>query len=98
MFDLVELLPKLNVGQDQELNRFAEEIRNRLCGYSAHELKQSDSLRVATATDAATLLRQMDAVTRHREQVAATPQLNPQPSADAIYSHMADYMTEPVTA
>ena len=30
VFDLVDLLPQLNVGQDQELNRFAAEIRNRL--------------------------------------------------------------------
>ena len=96
VFDLVEILPKLNVGQDKELNRFAEEIRNRLCSYSAHELKQSDSLRAATATDAATLLRQMDAVTRQREQATASSPLNPEPSAvDSIYSHMADYM-EPV--
>jgi hypothetical protein len=33
VFDLVDLLPQLNVGQDQELNRFATEIRNRLCTY-----------------------------------------------------------------
>jgi hypothetical protein len=40
VFDLVDLLPQLNVGQDQELNRFATEIRNRLCTYPAHELKK----------------------------------------------------------
>jgi hypothetical protein len=46
VFELVDLLPQLNVGQDQELNRFATEIRNRLCTYPAHELKKSDILRV----------------------------------------------------
>jgi hypothetical protein len=45
VFDLVDLLPQINVGQDQELNRFAAEIRNRLCTYPAHELKKSDTLR-----------------------------------------------------
>jgi hypothetical protein len=92
VFDLVGLLPGLNVGQDQELNRFAEEIRNRLCGYSAHELKRDDSLRVSTVHQAVTLLTQMDAVTRQREEAATVKELMPEPSADAIYSHMADYM------
>jgi hypothetical protein len=45
---VVDLLPKLNVGQHQELNRFAEEIRNQLCGYSAHELK-ADYMELVTA-------------------------------------------------
>jgi hypothetical protein len=99
VFDLVDLLPKLNVGQDQELNRFAEEIRSQLCGYSAHELKNDDNLRMATANQAVTLLTQMDAVTRQREEAATITQLAPEPSADAIYSHMADYMQlELVTA
>src|SRR6202048_3559550 len=56
VFDRVDLLPQLNVGQDQELNRFAAEIRNRLCVYPAHQLKKSDILRVATASNAAALL------------------------------------------
>jgi hypothetical protein len=37
--ELVELLPRLNVNQDEELNRFAEEIRNRLCGLTARDPK-----------------------------------------------------------
>ena len=45
--DLADLLPKLNVSQDADLNRFAAEIRSRLCNYSAHELKNNDVLRVA---------------------------------------------------
>ena len=44
------------------------EIRNRLCIYPAHELKKSDILRVATASDAAALLDEMDTVMRQREQ------------------------------
>jgi hypothetical protein len=48
----------------QELNRFATQIRNRLCAYPAHELKKSDILRVAIASDSATLLDEMDTVMR----------------------------------
>ena len=46
VLDLVNLLPKLNVSDDQELNRFAGEIRNKLCGFTARDLKTNDVLRV----------------------------------------------------
>ena len=49
VFDLVDLLPRLNVNQDEELNRFAAEIKDRLCNFSAHDLKKNEILRVATA-------------------------------------------------
>jgi hypothetical protein len=45
VLDLVNLLPKLNVSDDQELNRFAGEIRNKLCGFIARDLKANDKLR-----------------------------------------------------
>ena len=48
-----------SVGQDQELNRFAAEIRNRLRTYPAHGLRKNDILRVATASDAAVLVNEM---------------------------------------
>jgi hypothetical protein len=94
VFDLVDLLPQLNVGQDQELNHFAAEIRNRLCVYPAHELKKSDMLRVATAGDAAALLDEMDTVMKQREQGTAEGSVAPgsAPSADDIFSHMSAYM------
>jgi hypothetical protein len=94
VFDLVDLLPQLNVGQDPELNRFAAEIRNRLCVCPAHELKKSDILRVATASDAAALLDEMDTVMRQREQATDEENIMPAsgPSADDIISHMSAYM------
>ncbi len=98
VFDLVDLLPQLNVGQDQELNHFAAEIRTRLCAHPAHELKQNDVLRVAAASDAAALLDEMDAVTKQREQDEATETPSSGPSADAIVAHMSGYMMEMVTA
>ena len=73
VFDLVDLLPRLNVNQDEELNRFAAEIKDRLCNFSAHDLKKNEILRVATASDAAQILSQMDAVLRGREQDSAEP-------------------------
>jgi hypothetical protein len=58
IFDLVEILPRLNVNGDAELDRFAEQVRQRLCNYSAHDLKKHDLLRVTAATDAANLVAQ----------------------------------------
>ena len=94
VFDLVDLLPQLNVGQDQELNRVATEIRNRLCVYPAHELKNSDVLRVATASDAAALLDEIDNLMKQREQGTAEEKIAPAsgPNADDIFSHMSAYM------
>jgi hypothetical protein len=91
VLDLVNLLPQLNVGEDPELNHFAGEIRNKLCGFTARDLKTNDVLRVATANDAAALLYEMDAVLREREQ---RPDFTSEEdsSADHIFSHMSAYM------
>ena len=43
--DLVDILPKLNVSGDADLNRFTEQIKQRLCNYSAQELKKNELLR-----------------------------------------------------
>ena len=94
--DLVDLLPRLNVNQDEELNRFAAEIKDRLCSFSAHDLKKNDILRVATASDAAQILSQMDAVLRDREHGSVEsnglPAPETMPSVEDIFSHMSAYM------
>jgi hypothetical protein len=86
----------LNVNQDEELNRFAAKIKDRLCTFSAHHLKKNEILRVATAMDAAQILSQMNAVLRSREQDPAEPNEKPSqqnaPSVEAIFSHMSAYM------
>jgi hypothetical protein len=94
IFDLVDLLPRLNVNQDEELNRFAAEISNRLCNFTAHDLKENEILRVATANDAAELLSEMDAVLRNRQLGGASEKVPAasNPSVDAIFSHMSAYM------
>jgi hypothetical protein len=91
VLDLVNLLPQLNVGEDAELNRFAGEIRNKLCSFTARDLKTNEVLRVSTANDAAALLYEMDAVLREREQ-RPDSRSEGDSSADHIFSHMSAYM------
>jgi hypothetical protein len=95
--DLVEILPRLNVNGDAELNRFAEQIRQRLCNYSAHDLKKHDLLRVTAATDAANIVAQMDGVLRDREEATA-PEAGELPTVESIFAHMSAYMEAPTAA
>ena len=85
--DLVEILPKLNVSGDADLNRFAEQIKERLCNYSAHDLKKNELLRAATANDASSIVAEMDDLLRNREEEALSV-----PSADEIFTRMSAYM------
>ena len=89
ILDLVELLPKLNVTADPELNRFAEEARQKLCTYTAHDLKKHELLRVATATEAAGLVERMDEAIRSRETEQAEQTIA---SVQGIFDHMSAYM------
>ena len=95
--ELVDLLPRLNVNHDEELNRFAGEIRGRLCGFNARELKKNEILRAATASDAAQILAEMDAVMRERGQQSGIDGQGNAASADDIFAHMAAYMEAPVS-
>jgi hypothetical protein len=97
VLDLVELLPRLNVNGDSELNRFAEQIRHRLCGFTAQDLKKHDLLRVATATDAAEIVAEIDSVLLNRETgvIEKTEEI---PSVENILAHMSAYMEVPAAA
>ena len=88
--DLVEILPKLNVSGDADLNRFTEQIKQRLCNYSAQELKKNELLRVVTATDASKIVAEMDDLLLNREE--ESPAL---PTADDIFHRMSAYMGAP---
>ena len=88
--DLVEILPKLNVSGDVDLNRFAEQIKERLCNYSAHDLKKNELLRAATANDASCIVAEMDDLLRNREEDIISV-----PSADEIFTRMSAYMGVP---
>jgi hypothetical protein len=96
VFDLVELLPRLNVNGDADLNRFAEQIRQRLCGFTAQDLKRHDLLRVATATDAAEIVAEIDSVLRNRE--IGAPEEEATASVENILAHMSAYMEAPAAA
>ena len=95
--ELVDLLPRLNVNQDADLNRFTEEIRNRLCGFTARDLKKNEILRAATADDAVEILTKMDAVLRERGQQTVIDCPANAASADDIFAHMAAYMEAPAS-
>ena len=93
----MELLPRLNVNNDADLNRFADQIRQRLCGFTAQDLKKHDLLRVATATDAAEIVAEIDGVLRNRETSA--PEETPDaPTVDSILARMSAYMEAPAAA
>jgi hypothetical protein len=94
VLDLVEILPRLNVNGDTDLNRFAEQVKERLCNYSAQDLKKHDLLRVTTAADAANIVAEMDGLLRSRE--AELP--GETPSADDIFNRMSAYMEAPAAA
>ena len=97
VFELVDLLPRLNVNQDEELNRFAQEIKDRLCGFTARDLKKNEILRVAAANDAAQILTEMDAVLREREQGSGSNVSVNAASAEDIFKHMSAYMEAPAS-
>ncbi len=95
VFELVDLLPRLNVNQDDDLNRFAGEIKDSLCGFTAHDLKKNEILRVATANDAAQILTEMDEVLRGREKSSGNEVPENAASADDIFTHMSAYVEVP---
>ena len=97
VFELVDLLPRLNVNQDEELNRFAGEVKDRLCGFKARDLKKNEILRVATANDAAQILTEMDAVLRERVQCSGSDDSVNAVSDEDIFKHMSAYMEVPVS-
>jgi hypothetical protein len=97
VFDLVELLPRLNVNGDAELNRFAEQARQKLCNFTAQDLKKHDQLRVATATDAAEIVAEMDTVLRCRE-ASGSQAWEAMPTVENILAHMSAYMEAPAAS
>ena len=97
VFDLVEILPRLNVNGDAELNRFADQIREKLCNYSAQDLKKHELIRAATASDAAEIVAEMDSVLRKREADSPATVEEAQTVVD-ILAHMSAYMEAPAAA
>jgi hypothetical protein len=93
--DLVSLLPQLNVNQDPDLERFAAQIRDSLCNYTAQDLKKHDVLRATTVAEAAGIVAQMDEVLESRRSQPAADESMPEVSD--ILAHMSAYMEVPAT-
>jgi hypothetical protein len=94
--DLVSLLPQLNVNQDLDLERFATQIQERLCNYTAQELKKDDLLRTSTAVAGAGIVAKMNEVLESR--LSQTSLVQPEmPEVSDILAHMSAYMGESAT-
>jgi hypothetical protein len=95
VIELVDLLPRLNVEGDPQLQIFAAEVRNRLCTYSTQDLKKNPDLRIETAQQAATIVERISTVLENeREQTAPTAFASQ--SAQSVFERMSAYMGEQV--
>lgn len=92
--ELVSILPALNVDQDPDLDRFASQIRDRLCAHSAKELKKDDQLRSDTASQAAEIVAEIDSVLGGRPS-NVVPFPNDGAQIEDIFAHMSAYMGAP---
>jgi len=92
--ELVSVLPCLNVSQDADLDRFAVQVHERLCSYSAKELKKDEQLRASTAAQAAGIVAEIDDVLQvRRSKMLDFPEVEPQ--VEDIFAHMSAYMGAP---
>jgi len=57
--DLVNLLPRLNITNDNDLEQMRQEISDKLCVYSSKELKKDNIIRTQVAQDATKILNDM---------------------------------------
>ena len=94
VLDLAELLPSLNLNRDEALDRFAAEVRSKLQGFTAQQLREDDTLRAAAAVDTAGILYDMQTTLRDREQGAPVT-ASTATEADDIFARMSAYMEAP---
>ena len=95
--ELVDLLPRLNVTQDEVLTRFASQVRAQLCNYSARELKDHEALKNATAVSAAEIVAQIDDFLQVRSGAIEPPPATEETDAvEDLFSHMSAFIEEPV--
>ena len=93
VLDLVEILPRLNVNGDADLNRFADQIKQRLCNATPRRTSRSTT---SCGSRRREMLRQrivdqMDDMLRDREAGGG-------PTADDIFTRMSAYMEAPAAA
>lgn len=71
--DLVNVLPDLNVMNDPGLDEMTNEIRNKLCGYNADDLRKDPTVREEAAENSGELKSKIEAISGFFEEVANTP-------------------------
>jgi hypothetical protein len=71
ILNLTDLLPKMNVTGDQELNDLADQAREKLCTYTPTELRSNKQARKETADAAKQLMDTMDAMAGYMPKQAA---------------------------
>jgi hypothetical protein len=101
MFQSWWMFFRLNVAQDAQLDAFVQEVKTKLCAYTAKQLKRNESLRASTACDAA------DIISRISEFIGLPADMPDAPSpttpltmvsdstaeqSEVIFSHMAAFM------
>jgi len=59
LINLVELLPKLNITDDPDLEAMRCEVENKLCGVDIYALRNVPEVRIDTAAEAAKIIEQM---------------------------------------
>lgn len=59
LYEFAELLPDLNIGHDEDLNRFAQNIHEYLCPYSVDALRSDESARAQAAQYAKRILDEL---------------------------------------
>lgn len=57
--DLCDLIPKMNIAGDPDLNRLAEEAKRKLCHWEPSEIREDTTIRSDVAADAEKILNNM---------------------------------------
>ena len=98
--ELVEILPRLNVVEDQELDRLAGQVRAKLCAHSTQELKKQDGLKAQTASSATEIVAEIDSILSARSTaVQADLQTSDMPDyANQIFTQMSAFLAPPGAA
>jgi hypothetical protein len=90
--ELVELLPRLNVGNDLQLYIFPEEVRTRLCSCSAQEFKKNSDLRLETAQEAAAIVEKISTVLDNEEEPSSLFGLS---ASQSVFDRMSACIGKP---
>jgi hypothetical protein len=62
IYELVDMLPTLNVGQDPQLDYMTTEIKERLLSYNTEDIKKDDKVKARATDDANDILDKIDNV------------------------------------